>query len=186
MESITRREAIDKVKQNVSDDKLRKHMYAVSDIMTIVAEELDRDVKQWSLSGLLHDIDYEKTQEDFKRHGKISADMVSGEVSEEILEAIRAHNFENTGFEPENDMDYGLIAADALSGLIVATALVMPDSSLEEVRVESVMKKIGDSSFAKSIDRDRIKMCEELGLELEKFVELGLEAMKKDSERLGL
>ncbi len=186
MESITRKEAIDKVKQNVSDDKLRKHMYAVSDIMKELAKELDKDVKNWSLSGLLHDIDYEETQDDFKLHGKISAEMVSEEVSGEILDAIRSHNYENTGFKPEKEMDYGLIASDALSGLIVATALVMPNSSLEEVRVESVMKKIDDSSFAKSIDRDRIKMCEELGLELEKFVELGLEAMKKDSERLGL
>ncbi len=186
MEGLTREEAVEKVRENVSDDKLRKHMYAVSDIMEGIAEELDKDPEKWIKAGLLHDIDYEETQDNHEKHGEISAKKVEGKVSEDVVKAIRSHNHEHTGSEPSRDIDYGLIAADALSGLVVATALVMPNSTLEEVKVESVMKKVDDSSFAKSIDRDRIKMCEEFGMELEEFVSTGLEAMKEDADRLGL
>ena len=179
-------DAVERVKEEVSDDKLRKHMYAVSDIMEALAEELGEEVSVWGRVGLLHDIDYEETRDDHERHGLVSAEMLEDELSDEELDAIRAHNHEHTEVEPENVLDHALIAADAISGLIVATALVMPDSKLEQVRKESVMKKIDSSSFASSIDRDRIRRCEEIGMDLEKFVEVSLKAMKIDSERLGL
>lgn len=183
---ISRKDAVGVVKENVSNKNLRKHMYAVSDIMEALAEDLGEEKDEWYRAGMLHDVDYEKTKEDPEKHGKVSAEMVEKTVSEKVADAILSHNFEHTEVEPEKKLDYGLIASDALSGLIVATALVMPDSKIDQVRVESVMKKIDDSSFASSIDRDRIRFCEKLGLSLEKFVEIGLEAMKKDSERLGL
>jgi len=87
---------------------------------------------------------------------------------------------------PSSDMENSLIAADAVSGLIVATALVMPNSKLEEARPESVEKKFDDSSFAKNIDRDRIMYCEELGLDRDEFLELSLKALQKIDEELGL
>ncbi len=174
------------VRERVDTENLRKHMYAVSAIMRKLAERLGEDPKLWEVVGLLHDIDYEETKDKPEEHAKRSAEILGHRLPEEALKAIRAHNFEYLNVGPESDFDNALIAADAISGLIVATALVMPNSRLDEARVESVLKKFSDSSFAKNIDRDRILYCEKLGLSKEEFAEISLRALQRIHDRLGL
>lgn len=174
------------VKDKIDTDNLRKHMYAVEAIMKRLAEELDKDPEKWSRVGLLHDIDYEETKDNHEEHALKSAQMLQGELPEDALRAIKAHNHQHTEVKPDSDLANALIASDAVSGLIVATALVMPNSKIEEVRVESVLKKFDDSSFAKNIDRDRIMYCEELGLDKKRFIEISLDALKGINDKLGL
>ncbi|MBS3790684.1 MAG: HD domain-containing protein [Candidatus Thermoplasmatota archaeon] len=183
---ISREEAIEMIHENIDTENLKNHMFAVAQIMKRLAEELDEDEEKWELLGLVHDLDYEQTKDDPEKHALKSAEMVEGKVPEDILRAIKAHNHEHTGVEPKNDMEYAIHAADAVSGLIVATALVMPNSKLEEARPESVEKKFDDSSFAKNIDRDRILYYEKLGLERDEFLELSLKALQEIDEKLGL
>ncbi|MCJ7450642.1 MAG: HDIG domain-containing protein [Candidatus Nanohaloarchaeota archaeon QJJ-9] len=183
---IPKEEAEDLVKEKVDNENLRNHMYAVSSIMEKLGEELGKNPEKWARIGLLHDVDYEETKDNPKEHALRSAEILEDKLSNEALKAIKSHNHKHTGVEPENDVDNALIAADAISGLIVATALVMPNKTLEEVRAESVQKKFDDSSFAKNIDRDRIMYCKEVGLDREEFIELTLEAMKGIDEKLGL
>lgn len=183
---LTREKALEMVKNNVNNKNLRKHMYAVSAIMEKLARELDKDEERWGIVGLVHDVDYEKTKDNPEKHALISAEMLEGKLPEDCLRAIRAHNFKRTGIEPENKMDNALIASDAISGLIVATALVMPNKKIKEARVESVEKKFDDSSFAKSIDREKILFCERLGISRQEFIELSLNALKEINEKLGL
>jgi len=183
---IEKDKAEEMIGKKVDTENLRKHMCAVSAIMGELAEKLGEDPKLWELVGLLHDIDYEETEDNPEEHAKRSAEILEGKLPEKALKAIRAHNFKHLDVEPESDLDNALIAADAISGLIVATALVMPNSKLEEARVESVLKKFNDSSFAKNIDRDRILYCEKLGLTKEEFVEISLKSLQKIHGKLGL
>ncbi len=182
---ITREEALELLRAHVSDEKLIKHMLAVEAIMRALARRLGEDEELWGLTGLLHDLDYEETKDDFSRHGLRSAEMLEGKLPEEGLHAIRAHN-DRTGVQPETKLDFALRASDALSGLIVASALVMPNKKLAEVKVRTLRKKFKSKDFARGVDRDRIRLCEELGLSLEEFFELGLEAMKSIADQLGL
>lgn len=182
---ITRAEALERIRRHVKNERLVKHMIAVSAIMRGLAQHLGGDPDLWELVGLLHDIDYEEVGGDMKRHGLLSAEMVSDVLPEEALHAIRAHN-ELTGVEAKSPMDIALIAADALSGLIVATALMMPDKKVATVKIRSLKRKFKDKSFARGVDRSRIRRCEELGLTLEEFFDLGLKAMREVSEELGL
>ncbi len=174
------------LERHVETVNLRKHMIAVAAIMEALAVELGHGAELWWLTGLLHDLDYEETKDEPERHAARSAEMLEGQLPEEALQAIRAHNWRHTGVEPSTALDHALIASDALSGLVVATALVMPNGTLGEVRVASVMKKIDDSSFAKSIDRDRIRRCRELGMDVEAFVATALPALQAVHEELGL
>ncbi len=183
---ISEDRAEEMVKEKVEEKNLRKHMYAVSAIMGELAEELEEDPEEWRKVGLLHDIDYDETKDNPEKHALKSAEILKDELPEKDLRAIKAHNHKHTGVEPRNDLENGLIAADAVSGLIVATALVMPNSKIEEARVESVLKKFDDSSFAKNIDRDRIMYCEKLGLDKEEFIEISLNALKDVNVKLGL
>ncbi len=183
---ISKDEAIEIMEENVGTKNLQNHMLAVAQIMKRLAEEMDKDEEKWEILGIVHDVDYEKTKDDPEKHALKSAEMMEGKVPEDVIRAIKAHNHEHTGVEPEDDMEYAIHAADAVSGLIVATALVMPNSKLEEARPKSVEKKFDDSSFAKNIDRDRILYCEKLGLERDEFLELSLRALQDIDEKLGL
>lgn len=182
---IKREEALRRVKQNVANGNLLKHMIAVSAIMRGTADRLGEDPDLWGAVGMLHDIDYEEVGNDWSRHGLVSAEMVKDALPEEGLHAIRAHN-EMTGLKAESRMDIALIAADALSGLIVATALMMPDKKLSSVKVSSLSKKFKDTSFARGVSREKLLLCEKVGLSFEGFLLVGLTSMQPMSHELGL
>ncbi|UOY09384.1 HDIG domain-containing metalloprotein [Methanonatronarchaeum sp. AMET6-2] len=183
---IGKNQAEEMVRNRVDTENLKKHMYAVSAIMGELAEELDGEAELWRRVGLLHDIDYEETKDKPEEHAKRSAEILEDKLPSKGLKAIRAHNHQHLDTKPENDLDHALIAADAVSGLIVATALVMPNQKLKEARTKSVLKKYDDTSFAKNIDRDRILYCKKIGLEKEEFIETSLKALQKIDKKLGL
>jgi len=174
------------IEEEIDTENLKNHMLAVGKIMKRLARKLDKDEVKWEILGLIHDVDYEKTKNEPERHATKSAEMVEDKVPKDILRAIKSHNHEHTNVEPKNEMEHALIAADAVSGLVVATALVMPNSKLEEARPESVKKKFDDSSFAKNIERDRILFCEKIGIDKDDFLELALRALQDIDEDLGL
>lgn len=185
---ISIEEARKLVEKEVETDALRKHMLAVSAIMGALANKLEiagEDKEKWRLVGLLHDLDYERTKNDFERHGLVTAEMLREELPEECLDAIKAHN-ERTGFEPNSEMAKALIAADAVSGLIVPTALMMPSRKLADVSVKSLKKKYKDKSFARTVSREKIMICEDLGLDRNDFFKLALEALQEISDELGV
>jgi len=182
---ITREEALRRVRERVGNVNLVKHMVAVSAVMRGLAERLGEDPDLWEAVGLLHDIDYEEVGSDWDRHGLVSAEMVADVLPEDGLHAIRAHN-PRTGAEARSSMDVALIAADGLSGLVVATALMMPDKKLATVKVRSLRRKFKDSSFARGVSRENIARCGELGLPLDEFLALGLASMQSVSDELGL
>jgi putative nucleotidyltransferase with HDIG domain len=182
---ITREESLERVKQHVKNRNLVKHMIAVSAIMRGVAEKLGKDSALWEAVGMLHDIDYEEVGEDWDRHGLVSAEIVADALPEEALHAIKAHN-PRTGVEAESLIDIALLAADGLSGLVVATGLMMPDKKLDKVKVRSLKRKFKDRSFARGVNRDNIRRCEEFGISFEEFLAIGLESMQSVSNELGL
>ncbi|MCK4735425.1 MAG: hypothetical protein KAT65_23430 [Methanophagales archaeon] len=83
-------------------------------------------------------------------------------------------------------MAKALIAADAVSDLITPTALMMPTRKLSEVSAKSLKKKFSDKSFARSVGRENVMVCEELGFERNEFFKLALEALQGISDDLGL
>ncbi len=183
---ITREEAVALVEENVKNKNLQKHMMAVAAILKRLARELGVNEDEWELLGLVHDVDYEKTQDRPDEHALVSAQILEGMVSDDVIRAVKSHNFEHTGVAPEKNMEHALIAADAASGLVIATALVMPNRKLEEARPESVFKKFDDSSFARNVHRDRIMYCEKFGMDREKFLTISLEALQGIHKELGL
>jgi len=183
---ISRDEALKLVKEWIKNDKIRKHVYAVEAIMRRLARYFNEDENLWGLVGLLHDLDYDKTKDNMPMHTKITAEFLKDKMPPEAIEAIMSHN-ELSGIKPKTKMAYALIASDQISGLIIATALVMPHRKLEEVKVKSVLKKIKQKDFARSIRRDKIAMaCEKLDIELRKLIEISLNALKEIHEVLGL
>jgi len=183
---MERKEALEILKENLKKENLIKHSIAVEAIMKGLAKFLKEDEERWGLIGLLHDIDFEKTENDFSSHGIKAKEILSGKVDEDFLRTIRSHNFENTKEEPKEKVDFALIASDAVSGLIIACALVLPSKKLEDLKVETVIKKFKQKDFARNCRRERILFCEKMGIEKEKFFEIALNSLKNVSRELGL
>ena len=154
--------------------------------MKRLAEYFKEDVDKWGLTGLLHDVDYEKTKENPEKHGLISIEILNGMVDDEILNAIKCHN-EMLGFERNTLIDKALFCTDQLSGLIVASTLVLPSKKINDLTVDSILKKFREKSFAKGAKRENILLCEnDLNIKLEEFISMALEAMQKVSNMIGL
>ena len=183
---MNRKEALDSIKENVENANSIKHMLATEAIMRALAERLGEDKEEWGLTGLLHDIDMELTEGDMSSHSRLGADLVREMgASGAITHAILAHN-QAHGVPLETKLDKALFCADPLTGLITAAALVRPDKKLAGLEAKSVKKRFKEKSFAAGADRQQISMCSEIGLELDEFIELGLEAMKGIAQELGL
>ena len=183
---LSREDALKLLRENVRNEKMILHMIAVGAIMRELARYFGEDEDLWELVGLLHDIDYERTKDNPSKHGLVAEEILGSLVSDDILRAIKSHNYENTGIEPRTRMEKALIASDAISGLIIACALVMPSKKLEEVKVKTVKKKFKQKDFARNVSRERILFCEQIGIPREKFFELALNALKGVSDELGL
>jgi putative nucleotidyltransferase with HDIG domain len=183
---MDRIEALHLVKTHVRRENLFKHILAVEAIIRAIAETLGEDVERWGLLGLLHDLDFDETYDKPELHALRSVEMLDGKVDDELLRGIKAHSFEHTGVKPESRMEKGLIAADAVSGLVIACALVMPSKKLADVKTQTVARRLKDKDFARGCNREHILFCEQLGLPWPKFAELSLRALQLISGELGL
>jgi predicted hydrolase (HD superfamily) len=185
IQDISRDEALILVRQHVSKDNNVKHMIAVGAAMRAVATRLGHDADRWELVGILHDVDFEICA-GIEDHTLKAKEILDGLVDQELIDAILAHNHEHTGMAPDNPMKKGLIACDAASGLVIACALVTPSKRLADVRPESLVKKFGSKDFAKGVSRDRIMVCEQIGIGRDEFLSLCLDGMNTRAHDLGL
>jgi hypothetical protein len=182
---MKREEALNLLRKYVTDDNLIKHMLATEAIMKELANYLGEDIELWGLTGLLHDIDYQNTK-DMSKHGLVGAEILrAAGIDERIVEAVRKHNYFLFP-QREEKLELALVAADSITGLIVACALVMPDKKLHSVKAKSIRKKFKDKSFAAGSNRELIRECEKLNIPLEKFIELSLLGMQKSATLLEL
>lgn len=187
---INRQQALTFLKEKISNPNIIKHMLATEAIMRALAKRFEPDKEEeWALAGLLHDADY-SPQVPAKEQGIKVNEMLKEkgfQVSQEVQHAMAAHNWHETGVEPQSKMAWSLFCCDSLTGLIVAVALVRPEKKLALVTLENIKKKWKDKSFAAGTRREDIALCQEkLGIPLDEFISLSLEAMKKIADSLGL
>ena len=171
----------------LGDERLRRHCLASAAVLAALARRLGQDPEAWAVAGLLHDLDYDQTQQDMARHGLVSAAMLEPlGLEPEIIAAIKAHNAENLGLARLTPLDFALTCGETITGLIAATALVYPDKKLASVKPKSVVKRMKEKAFAASVNRDHVLLCGQLGLDLNDFAALALAAMQEISDELGL
>ena len=182
---LDREKILDSIYANVQDRNMIKHMLATEAIMRALARRLGEDEEEWGITGLIHDIDAELVEGDMNCHSKLGADIARElGASQTMTHAVLCHN-EAHGVPRETKLDKALFCADPLSGLIVAAALVRPDK-LSGLATRSVMKRFREKSFAAGVNREQVAQCQEIGLDLEEFVGLGIEAMQGIASELGL
>jgi putative nucleotidyltransferase with HDIG domain len=185
----TRQEAWDLVCEWVSSDSLRKHLLGVEAAMVAYARKLGGDEERWAVTGLVHDLDYERYPdlEDTENGHPRTALRLFEELGwpQDVIDAVAGHaSF--LGVPRETDMAKALFAVDELSGFIAACALVRP-TGIEGMAPKSVKKKLKQPSFAAGVNRDEVREgAEELGVDFDEHVAFVIEAMAARADDLGL
>lgn len=174
----------------VQSESLRRHMLAVEAALRAYARYFDADEELWGITGLLHDLDYERFPD--------MSDTVNGHprtelrlfreagYPEELIHAVEAHaTF--LGVPRVSLLDKALLACDELTGLIQAAAYVRPDRDLRNVEIKSIKKKWKDKAFTAAIDRqENMEFIDDLGMPFDEHVAIVLGAMQEIAAELGV
>ncbi len=181
-----REEALELLKEFNSDESLIRHALAVEAVMRYIARSLGEDEDVWGITGLVHDLDYEKYPDNHcTRTGEI---LTERDWPKEYIRAIMSHGYGMfTDIKPESKMEMFLYAIDELTGLVAATALVRPSKSILDMKAKSVKKKWKDKSFAAGVNRKVVeKGAEMLKMETAELIELTIEGMREVASDIGL
>ncbi len=182
---VNREDAWGLLREWTESDSLLKHMLAVEASMRAYAREFGEDEEKWGVTGLLHDMDYEKHPTP-NEHPMVGVrELEQRGYPEDVLEAIKGHA-DYLDVPRETRMAKTLYAVDELSGFVTACALVRPEG-LEGLKAKSVKKKMKQKSFAASVNRgDIIKGTEELGVDLDEHIDFVVAALRGRADSLGL
>jgi putative nucleotidyltransferase with HDIG domain len=183
--TLNREESWELLCEWTASDSLRKHMLAVEAAMRAYARRFGEDEEKWGITGLLHDMDYERhpTQEEHPMVGV--RELESRGYPDDVLHAIKGHA-DYLDVPRDTLMSRTLYAVDELSGFIVACALMRPEG-LENMKAKSVRKKMKQRSFAAAVNReDIVRGAEELGVDLDEHIEFVAGALRERSDELGL
>jgi len=189
---MTRDEALQILITLIKNENLIKHHLACEIVMKDLSRyfspgENQKEEEKWGLVGLLHDADYELTHDNPKQHTLVLEQKLQGKIDEDVIYAIKSHNWKNNGVEPKSKMDWSIYCCDELTGLIIAATLVHPEKKLASLTTDFILKRFKEKSFAKGANRNQIKTCEKkLGIPLKDFIDITLKAMQKISAKLDL
>jgi putative nucleotidyltransferase with HDIG domain len=173
---MNRDDALTLVRSKTEKETTVRHLISVEGIMRRLGRHFSEDEDVWALAGLFHDLDQDQTHDDLSKHAYLAAEWLrAAGIDETIVNAALAHA------HPEFRTDLvskAIVHADALSGFLVACALVRPEKA-SGMKVSSVRKKLKEKAFAPGVAREDIyAVTDGIGLELDEFVGLGIEGLQ--------
>jgi len=165
-------------------DSLRRHMLAVEAAMRAYARRFDGDVELWGLTGLLHDLDYERYPDLENGHPRYAIrELEERGYPPELVRAVASHAT-YLGVSRDTPMEKALFAVDELAGFVLACAYVRP-SGLEGMTPKSVKKKMKTPAFAAAVSRDdMVRGAAELAVEFDEHVATVIAALAQRSDEL--
>ena len=180
-ETITRQQALELLKQYNEEAFHIQHALTVEGVMNWFAKDqgYGEDAEFWSMVGLLHDIDFERWPEE--HCVKCQSLMREHGLDETLIRAVASHGYpHHVDIAPAHQMEKVLYAADELTGLIGAAALMRPSKSVQDMELKSLKKKFKDKKFAAGCSRDIIQTgAEMLGWSLDELMEQTILAMRE-------
>jgi len=167
-------------------DSLRKHVLGVEAAMRAYARKFGEDEELWAVTGIVHDLDYERYPDLDTGHPRRAIEELRRlGYPDEVVDAVAGHaTFLDV--PRETTMAKALFAVDELSGFIAACALVRP-TGIHGMTPKSVKKKLRQPSFAAAVNRDEVRQgADELGVDFDEHVATVIAAMEERAAELGL
>ncbi len=183
---LGRDQAVKLIKKYLKDVDNIRFAAAVEAILRKIAEVYGQDEELWGITGLLHNIDYEYCAGNPQDRGILSAQILDGILPENSVNAIKANNYMHTDYIPITSLDKCLIASVTSAELILYIANITSSKKLSDVSLPLIITKFNDSSFASRLNRSRITICEDLGIDVKSFLEMCLNALNEISDELNL
>ena len=183
---INRKEALILIKKYLRGNDNIKNSFATESVLRELAKYLNKDEDLWGLSGLLHNIDYEFTDNNPEQRGTLSAQLLEDLLPKQAINAIKANNYLHTDYMPVSTLDKSLIASVAVIDFIIDTSKSLPEKKINKINFELLMDKYNDSSFSSYNIRSKIKLCTDIGIELPQFLNISLNALKSISNKLNI
>jgi putative nucleotidyltransferase with HDIG domain len=186
MAEVSREDAWRLVTEWIESDSLRKHLLGVEAAMRAYARKWGEDEEAYAVTGLVHDLDYERYPDLETGHPRHAIkELTDGGYPQEVIDAVAGHA-DFMGVPRETRMAKTLYAVDELSGFIAACALVRP-TGIEGMKPKSVKKKLKQPSFAAAVNRDEVQRgIEELAVDPDEHIALIIEALAERAAELGL
>jgi putative nucleotidyltransferase with HDIG domain len=183
-QKVSRQDAWDLLTEWVDSPSLRRHMLAVEAAMRAYAPRFDGDVELWGITGLLHDLDYERYPNLEDGHPRYALrELERLEYPPEVVRAVASHA-DFMGVPRETSMEKALYAVDELSGFVLACAYVRP-TGLEGMTPKSVKKKLKQPSFAAAVDREELRRgAEDLGVDFDEHLQIVISALAERGDEL--
>jgi len=170
----------------IESDSLRKHVLGVEAAMCAYARRDGEDEEKWAITGLVHDLDYERYPDLDTGHPRYAlAELEERGYPQDVIDAVAGHA-DFMGVPRETRLAKTLYGVDELSGFVVACALVRP-TGIEGMKPKSVRKKLKQPSFAAKVDRGQIQQAiEELDVDETEHIQLVIDALAENASELGL
>jgi putative nucleotidyltransferase with HDIG domain len=186
MADISREDAWQLVTEWVESDSLRKHLLGVEAAMRAYARKWDEDEEIYAVTGLVHDLDYERYPDLETGHPRHAIKVLEERgYPQEVIDAVAGHA-DFMGVPRETLMAKTLYGVDELSGFVAACALVRP-TGIDGMKPKSVKKKLKQPSFAAAVNREEVQRgIDELGVDQDEHIALIIEALAERSDELGL
>ena len=179
---INRTQAKEILFEMTKTDSLRRHARSVELVMEALGKHLGEDAEQFAITGMLHDADYEKYPEE---HPNIIVKKLEEMGEPEIAHAIAGH-YTKWNVPRNSLLDKAIVAADELTGFVIAAALIRP-TKIEGMKPKSVLKKLKNKKFAAKVDREEVYLgAELLGWEFPELVKFIINVLEKNKEELEL
>ncbi|MBI5537365.1 MAG: HDIG domain-containing protein [Deltaproteobacteria bacterium] len=176
----SRTDAVAVLHEHLQGEYVLRHSLATEAVLRALATHLQHDPELWSITGLLHDLDLELVGDDMSRHARETVRILRErfDYPQEGLDAILSHNGDVLDIPCRTPFEHALTAGESITGLVFATALVLPSRKLADVKSSSVAKRIKEPRFAAKVSRERIGHHNDLGLDAARFCAIAVDAMK--------
>jgi putative nucleotidyltransferase with HDIG domain len=183
-QEISREQAWTLLCEWTKSDSLRRHMLAVEAAMRAYAPRFGGDVELWGLTGLMHDLDYERYPDLSDGHPRYALrELEERGYPPELVRAVASHA-DFMGVPRETPMEKALYAVDELCGFVLAVAYVRPEG-LVGMTPKSVKKKLKQPSFAAAVNRDELRVgAEELGVDFDEHLQIVIDALTERRDEL--
>jgi putative nucleotidyltransferase with HDIG domain len=184
--TVSREEAWTLFTEWTESESLRRHVLAVEAAMRAYARRFGEDEELWAVTGLLHDLDYERYPDLETGHPRYALSELEAQgYPPEVVRAVASHA-DFLGVSRDSPMEKTLYAVDELSGFVMAVALVRPDG-IHGMTPKSVKKKLKQPSFAAAVDRDALLAgAQDLGVDFDEHLAFMIAALEPRAPELGL
>lgn len=189
---ITRQEAIELLQKYDQKGSDWNHYIETEAIMRALAEKFGEDPEYWGMVGLLHDVDWALTRDNWADHCTKAAEMLKEKgFDDEFIQTVQSHGYGYDAIPAFKDkkrskrIEHALIAAETLTGIIYAYALLR-GKKISDMEAKGLKKRFKERSFAQNCNRELVMEIEKTGISLDELFELSIEAIKKIKDKIGL